>query len=126
MLDSPNPILISQWDGWFIMDKKWCEENNAVAPTPASATTPSYASLHENGTGPFYIESHQPGVKTVFKVNPNWWGKPEHNLKEIDLHADRIGRDARRRPAVGRSRRHRAGSDPGHRSASMRAASPRS
>jgi peptide/nickel transport system substrate-binding protein len=29
------------------------------------------------------IESHQPGVKTVFKVNPNWWNKPEHNLKEI-------------------------------------------
>ncbi|MFI5353890.1 MAG: ABC transporter substrate-binding protein, partial [Candidatus Binatales bacterium] len=85
MLDAPNPILISQWDGWFIMDKKWCEENNAVAPTPASATTPSYASLHENGTGPFFIESHQPGVKTVFKVNPNWWGKPEHNLKEIDF-----------------------------------------
>jgi peptide/nickel transport system substrate-binding protein len=83
MLDSPNPILTSQWDGWYIMDKKWCEENNAVAPTPASATTPSYASLHENGTGPFTIESHQPGVKTVFKVNPNWWGKPEHNLKEI-------------------------------------------
>ena len=82
-LDSPNPILISQWDGWFIMDRKWCEENNSIAPTPASATTPSYASLHENGTGPFFIESHQPGVKTVFKVNPNWWGKPEHNLKEI-------------------------------------------
>jgi len=65
------------------MDKKWCEENNSVAPTPVSATTPSYAALHENGTGPFTIESHQPGVKTVFKVNPNWWGKPEHNLKEI-------------------------------------------
>jgi peptide/nickel transport system substrate-binding protein len=82
-LDSPNPILIAQWDGWLIMDKKWCEENNSVTPTPASATTPSYASLHENGTGPFTIESHQPGVKTVFKANPNWWGKPEHNLKEI-------------------------------------------
>ena len=82
-LDAPNPILISQWDGWYIMDKKWCEENNSVAPTPASATTPSYASLHENGTGPFIVESHQPGVKTVFKANPNWWRKPEHNLKEI-------------------------------------------
>src|ERR1700722_16489938 len=82
-LDSPNPILTSQWDGWFIMDKKWCEETNAMAPTPASATTPSYASLHENGSGPFMIESHQPGVKTVFKVNPSWWGKPEHNIKEI-------------------------------------------
>jgi peptide/nickel transport system substrate-binding protein len=82
-LSTPNPILISQWDTWYIMDKKWCEENNAVAPTPASATTPSYASLHENGTGPFMIESHQPGVKTVFKINPNWWGKPEGNIKEI-------------------------------------------
>jgi peptide/nickel transport system substrate-binding protein len=82
-LDAPNPILTSQWDTWFIMDKKWAEENNSVAPTPVSATTPSYAALHENGTGPFTIESHQPGVKTVFKVNPNWWGKPEHNLKEI-------------------------------------------
>ena len=82
-LDAPNPILISQWDGWYIMDKKWCEEHNSVEPTPASATTPSYASLHENGTGPFYIESHQPGVKTVFKAYANWWRKPEHNLKEI-------------------------------------------
>jgi peptide/nickel transport system substrate-binding protein len=97
-LDSPNPILIAQWDGWYIMDKKWCEENNAVAPTPASATTPSYASLHENGTGPFTIESHQPGVKTVFKPNPNWWRKPEHNLKEIVFTP--IGSDATRVAAL--------------------------
>jgi peptide/nickel transport system substrate-binding protein len=85
VLSSPNPILITQWDVWYIMDKKWCEANSSIAPTPASATTPSFASLHENGTGPFVIESHQPGVKTVFKPNPNWWGTPEHNLKEIDF-----------------------------------------
>src|SRR3954452_571972 len=97
-LDSPNPILISQWDGWYIMDRKWCEEHNAVAPTPASATTPSYASLNENGTGAFMIESHQPGVKTVFKVNPNWWRKPEHNLKEIIFTP--IGSDATRVAAL--------------------------
>lgn len=97
-LDSPNPILISQWDAWYIMDKKWCEEHNSVAPTPASATTPSYASLNENGTGPFYIESHQPGVKTVFKPNPNWWRKPEHNLKEIIFTP--IGSDATRVAAL--------------------------
>jgi len=23
VLSSPNPILITQWDGWYIMDKKW-------------------------------------------------------------------------------------------------------
>jgi peptide/nickel transport system substrate-binding protein len=98
MLGSPNPILITQWDGWYIMDKKWCEENNAVAPTPASATTPSYASLHENGTGPFVIESHQPGVKTVFKPYAGWWSKPEHNLKEIIFTP--IGSDATRVAAL--------------------------
>src|SRR3981189_2034529 len=97
-LDSPNPILISQWDGWYIMDKKWCEEHNAVAPTPASATTPSFASLHANGTGAFMIESHQPGVKTVFKPNPNWWRKAEHNLKEIIFTP--IGSDATRVAAL--------------------------
>jgi peptide/nickel transport system substrate-binding protein len=98
VLASPNPILITQWDGWYIMDKKWCEDNNAVAPTPASATTPSYASLHENGTGPFTIESHQPGVKTVFKPFAGWWKKPEHNLKEIDFTS--IGSDATRVAAL--------------------------
>ena len=83
ILTSPNPILHSQWDTWYIMDKKWAEANNVVAPTPQAATTPSFASLNANGTGAFTIESHQPGVKTVFKANPNWWRKPEHNLKEI-------------------------------------------
>jgi len=97
-LDSPNPILTAQWDGWYIMDKKWCEEHNSVEPTPASATTPSYVSLNENGTGPFIIESHQPGVRTVFKPNPNWWRKPEHNLKEIIFTP--IGSDATRVAAL--------------------------
>ncbi|MCP4616916.1 MAG: ABC transporter substrate-binding protein [Bradyrhizobium sp.] len=83
ILPTPNPILHSQWNTWYIVSKKWAEANNVVDPTPAAATTPSYASLHANGTGPFTVESHQPGVKTVFKANPNWWRKPEHNLKEI-------------------------------------------
>jgi peptide/nickel transport system substrate-binding protein len=65
------------------MSKKWAEANNAVAPTPAAATTPSHASLNANGTGPYKIESHQPGVKTVFKLNENYWKKIEGNIKEI-------------------------------------------
>ena len=82
-LKKPNPILNYQWDTWYIMDKEWSEANNTAAPTPAAATSPSYSSLNANGTGPFKIESHQPGVKTVFKKNPDWWGKVEHNLDEI-------------------------------------------
>src|SRR5580704_3220539 len=48
VLPKPNPLLHALWDVWYIMDKKWCEENNSVAPTPASATTPTFASLHAN------------------------------------------------------------------------------
>jgi peptide/nickel transport system substrate-binding protein len=98
ILPRPNPLLHALWDTWYIMDKKWCEENNSVAPTPASATTPTYAALHANGTGAFSVESHQPGVKTVFKVNPNWWRKAEHNLKEIVFTP--IGSDATRVAAL--------------------------
>ena len=98
VLTSPNPILNSQWDTWYIMSKKWAEANNSVDPTPAAATTPSFASLNANGTGAFSIESHQPGVKTVFKANPNWWRKAEHNLKEIIFTP--IGSDATRVAAL--------------------------
>lgn len=83
ILSSPNPILNYQWDTWYMMSKKWAEANNSVAPTPVSATTPSYAALNANGTGPFRIESHQAGVKTVFKPFAGWWGKKEHNLDEV-------------------------------------------
>ena len=98
ILTKPNPILNSQWDTWYMMDKKWAEANNSVAPTAVAATSPSFASLNANGTGAFTVESHQPGVKTVFKANPNWWGKPEHNLKEIIFTP--IGSDATRVAAL--------------------------
>ncbi|MDJ1158940.1 ABC transporter substrate-binding protein [Chelatococcus sp. SYSU_G07232] len=83
VLTSPNPTLNAEWHNWYIMSKKWAEANNSAKPTSASASTPSHASLNENGTGPFIIESHQPGVKTVWKPNPNWWEKPKHNLTEV-------------------------------------------
>src|SRR3954464_10699874 len=98
ILTAPNHILNSQWGTWYIMVKKCAEANNTAQPTPVAATTPSYASLNANGTGPFMIESHQPGVKTVFKPNPNWWRKPEHNLKEIIFTP--IGSDATRVAAL--------------------------
>jgi len=83
VLTSPNPILHYEWDTWYIYSKKWSEANGAAQAQSATATSLSPASLKANGTGPFTIESHEPGVKTVFKPNPNWWGKPEHNLTEV-------------------------------------------
>ncbi|WP_048645941.1 ABC transporter substrate-binding protein [Nitratireductor soli] len=85
MLPEANPILHYQWAGWYIMSKSWAEEHDAATPSPANADTPSYAALHENGTGPFMVESHQPGVKTVWKPFAAWWDKPKHNLDEVVL-----------------------------------------
>ena len=82
VLSKPNPIAVYQFSTWYIMSKAWAEKNGAVAPSPVSASAPSYATLHENGTGPFVITEHQPGVRTVFKKFPGYWGKVESNLDE--------------------------------------------
>ena len=83
VLASPNPILHAEWDTWYIFSKKWAEANGATQAQPATATSLNPFALKANGTGPFTIVSHEPGVKTVFKPNPNWWGKLEHNLTEV-------------------------------------------
>jgi peptide/nickel transport system substrate-binding protein len=83
ILGSPNPILHAEWDTWYIYSKKWSEENGATQAQSASATSLNPFALKANGTGPFIVVSHEPGVKTVYKPNPNWWGKVEHNLDEV-------------------------------------------
>ena len=82
-LDVPNPILHYAWDTWYMMDKEWSEANNALQPSAPQDTTPSFAVLNANGTGPFKISEHQLGVRTTFEKNPNWWGKVEHNLDRV-------------------------------------------
>jgi peptide/nickel transport system substrate-binding protein len=81
-LKTPNPIAIAQFPTWYIMSKSWAEKNNAVQPSAPTATSPSYATLNENGTGPFMVGEHQPGVRTVFRRFPGYWGKVESNLDE--------------------------------------------
>lgn len=84
-LATPNPILIADWDTFYIMSKSWTEKNNAVEVVSAKATTPGFTTLHANGTGPFTVVSHEPGVKTVLKANPNWWNAAhkDYNIDEV-------------------------------------------
>ena len=83
ILGQPNPILHAEWDTWYIFSKKWAEAVGATQAQSGKATSLNPWALKANGTGPFTIESHEPGVKTVFKKNPNWWGKVEHNLDDV-------------------------------------------
>jgi peptide/nickel transport system substrate-binding protein len=83
VLARPNPILNAEWDTWYMFSKKWSEAVGATQAQSAKSTSLSAWALSANGTGPFVVASHEPGVRTIFRKNPNWWGKPEHNLDEV-------------------------------------------
>ena len=83
ILSQPNPILNAEWDTWYMFSKKWSEAVGATQAQSAKSTSLSNWALKANGTGPFTVASHEPGVKTVFKKHPGWWGKVEHNLDEV-------------------------------------------
>jgi peptide/nickel transport system substrate-binding protein len=98
ILPSPNPILHYEWDTWYIMSKKWAETNNSAAVQPATGQQMSYAALNTNGTGPYILTSHQSGVRTTYKKNPNYWGKVESNIDEAIFTT--IGNDSTRVAAL--------------------------
>lgn len=87
VLKTPNPILHYEWETWLIFSKSWAEANGAVESKRASAGSLDPSALKANGTGPFMIVAHEPGVRTVFRRNPSWWGKASHNLGEVVLQA---------------------------------------
>lgn len=73
----PNPTVLNEMTNMFIMDKEWSEKHNAVnSSSPKDAGRDgSYATTHENGTGPFMVESRQPDVKTVMVRYKDHWNK---------------------------------------------------
>jgi len=83
--ERPNPILISQWESFFMMDKEWAEANGATVPTNLTKGIESYAGQHANGTGPFKITERTVDVRTVFEPNADYWDKTTHNLTKITM-----------------------------------------
>lgn len=94
----PSPLLLSELSDWFIMDKEWCEANNATEVADVRKGQENYATLHTNGTGPFMVVRRQPDIETVIKANPNWWDKPQHNVDTATFTP--IGSDATRVAAL--------------------------
>ncbi|MBV8651853.1 MAG: ABC transporter substrate-binding protein [Alphaproteobacteria bacterium] len=79
----PDPILTDEITNWLIMSKAWCEKNHAEKMAEPTKNEDNYAVRNANGTGPFMLKEREHEVKTVLVNNPNWWGKPEHNLTEV-------------------------------------------
>jgi peptide/nickel transport system substrate-binding protein len=82
-LQSVNPIFLQHLDSIFILNKVWAEKYRVTKPQDFKNKEESHASLNANGTGPYQLVSRAPGVKTVYKRNPNWWGKFEGNVQDV-------------------------------------------
>src|SRR5882724_2580098 len=79
----PDPVVPDEITDWFIMSKAWAVKNHAEKMADPAKSEDNYAVRNANGTGPFMLKEREHEVKTVVVNNPNWWGKPEHNLTEV-------------------------------------------
>jgi peptide/nickel transport system substrate-binding protein len=85
-LKAVNPVFLEHLDTVFIMSKAWCEAHRSVVPLDYKNREETYASTHANGTGPFMLVSRAPGIQTVHRRNPAWWGwgsVAEGNVQEV-------------------------------------------
>ncbi len=77
-----NPIFLQHIEALPIMSKVWSEKHKVTRPLDFKNREESHASMNANGTGPYMLTVRQPGVRTVHKRNPNWWGTFEGNVQE--------------------------------------------
>jgi peptide/nickel transport system substrate-binding protein len=95
---TPFPILPDVISLVYIMSKKWCETNQALAPVDRRKGIENAASFRANGTGPYRLRERQPNVRSVFVRNGTYWGKIEGNAAEVVFTP--IGNDATRVAAL--------------------------
>ena len=81
----PDPVMADKLMQIAIMSKAWSEKNNAARSADLTKNEENFATRNAMGTGPFMLKSREPDVKTVLVANPNWWGKAEHNLTEVEF-----------------------------------------
>ena len=97
-LDKINPIFLQHLDTLWMMSRSWSEKHKVARPLDFKNKEESHAGFHMNGTGPFMLAVRQPGIKTTYKRNPQWWGRFEGNVQEIVYTP--IGNDATRLAAL--------------------------
>jgi peptide/nickel transport system substrate-binding protein len=95
---TPFPILPDLFTNWLMMSKKWCETNQAMKPVDRRKGIENAASFRANGTGPYRVRERQPGVRTTFVRNGNYWGKIDGNVDEVIFTP--IGNDSTRVAAL--------------------------
>jgi len=82
--NEPFPILPDVITNWAIMSKAWCEANRATQPVDKRKGVENTASFKANGTGPFRLRAREPGIRTTFVRNADYWDRSvPTNVEEV-------------------------------------------
>jgi peptide/nickel transport system substrate-binding protein len=93
-----NPTFLDHIASIFILDQEWSEKNRATRPLDFKNKEEMFTARNANGTGPFILVSREPGIKTTWRRNPNYWKPIEGNVQEVVFTP--IGNDATRLAAL--------------------------
>jgi peptide/nickel transport system substrate-binding protein len=75
--DKPNPVTLEHATTIYVMSRAWATKNRVDRPLDFKGREETHASRNANGTGPWILVSREPGIRTVLKRNPDWWGARE-------------------------------------------------
>ena len=71
---TPNPVFHESINTIMIISRAWAEKNGAVKAQDYRGKQETYTVRNAMGTGPYKLVSFEPGVRTRFAKNPEWWG----------------------------------------------------
>ncbi len=72
--DAPNPVEPATVTNIQIMSRAWCGKHNTMKPQDYAHNEETYSARHAMGTGAYKLVFYEPGVKSVYERNPDWWG----------------------------------------------------
>jgi peptide/nickel transport system substrate-binding protein len=96
----PNPLLPAYLSNMYMMDKQWAETNSTTVVQNFKEKKDNYAVRNANGTGAYALVSREQDVRTVLKLNGNYWGKGEFPLGVTEIVYLTIKSDATRIAAL--------------------------
>ena len=79
-LENPDPSILAKmvFDGFSVVNMDVVMENGGTDAEGAATADTAEEFLNQNsaGSGPYVLESWEPGVETVLVRNENYWGDP--------------------------------------------------
>ncbi|MBL8340945.1 MAG: ABC transporter substrate-binding protein [Rubrivivax sp.] len=82
-LDKPNPLLLEHQQNVRIMSAAWSRANRSEQVPNFSKKEEAASTRRAMGTGPFAIESFEPGVRITLVRHAGWWDRFEGNVARV-------------------------------------------